>query len=236
MQQINLDVELREGKTGRGKLSALRDDKKIPAVIYGGKKPPLSVSVPEKELLRAAKQGGSNAILRLKHAQGEDTVILKEMSRHVVTQAPLHVDFQRVDLKQKLDVKVPLKVVGEAPGVKLDGGILEHILRELEIRCAAGNIPHEIAVDVSKLGLGKAIHVKELALPEGVELLQDPEQIVVNVVAPAAEEAPAAAAATPAAGAAEPEVIAKGKKPEEGEAAAAAPAKGEKAEKKEEKK
>ncbi|MBI4051657.1 MAG: 50S ribosomal protein L25 [Elusimicrobia bacterium] len=213
MEQIILTVDLREKKTTKGKTKALRQSRKVPAVIYGGKKSPLSVVVTEEDLLRTVRLAGANAILTLKHPEGSDTVILKQMQRHVVTDRPIHIDFQRISMKEKIEVKVPLKIVGEAPGVKLHGGILEHILRELKIRCLPTQIPHDIEVDVTGLEIGHGVAVKDLKIPQDLEVLEDLNHIIVNVVVPTEEEAPvpevAAVAST------EPEVISKGKKEEE---------------------
>ena len=233
MKEIELKVELRQnGKGTKKELSTLRTARMIPAVVYGGDKPPVSVVVSEKDLTKATKTGGANAILHLKHSKGEDTVILKTLQHHAVSLAPIHADFQRISLREKIEVKVPIHVVGEAPGVKLHGGILEHVLRELRVRALPTAIPQKIDVDVSNLQLNENVLVKDVIVAKDLEVLDAPDHIVINVVQPTAEVvAPTPEAA--AAAAAEPEVIAKGKKEEEGaegaekgKAAAAAPAKG----------
>ena len=215
MEELLLKADVRAGKSRKSELSALRKDRRIPAVVYGGDKPPMPVIVAEKELLRITKTGGANAIIHLQHPSGEDTVILKFLKRHVVTHQPIHADFQRISLKKKIEVKVPLRVFGEAPGVKLHGGVLEHILREVKVRTLPTQIPHHIDLDVGQLDINQSIWVKDLRVPEGVEILDAPDHIVVNIVQPT-EEAAAPAAAEGAAAGTEPEVIAKGKK-EEGE-------------------
>lgn len=220
MEENILQVEMRKAAGGKGPLSASRADSKIPAVIYGGEKEPVTIFVAEKDLTRVRGQGKTNAILTLKHAKGTDTVILKEVQRHPVSRAFLHADFQRISLKKEIEVKVLVKPVGEAPGVKLHGGILEYILREVEVKCLPTAIPEFIAVDVSKADIGHALHVRDLPAIAGVVVLTNPEQVLITVVAPKVEEAPAVEAVAGATGA-EPEVIAKGKK-EEGEAGAAA--------------
>lgn len=237
MQEINVAAEPRGDKNTRNQLSALRKAKKIPAVVYGGKDKPVSVSVGEKELMEALKKAGSNAIIHLKHAKGTDTVILKELQRDVVNGQPVHADFKRIDLKEKIDIQVPLHTVGEAPGVKLNGGLLEHVLRQVEIRCLPTAIPKRIDIDVSAMNVNDAILVRDIKLPEGVEMRTKGEQVAVHVVIVKVEvEAVAAPAEGAAAAGAEPEVVAtKGKKDEEGnvvpsdkKAGAAAPAAGDK--------
>jgi len=224
MQEIVFQVEVRKEATGgKGKLSGQRAEHKIPAVIYGGDKPSMPILVAEKDLSKVKGAGKSNAIVTLKHDKGADTVILKEVQRHPVSRAFLHADFQRISLKQEIEVKVPVKTVGEAPGVKLHGGILEHVTRDIEIKCLPTAIPQALTVDISKLDVGHALHVKDITAIPGVTILTNPEQILMTVVV-TKEEAPTAAEAEAAAIAAQPEVIAKGKPKEEGEAGAAAPA------------
>lgn len=235
MEEIKLKAELRSKVGGKGGLSSARKERKIPGVVYGGEKPPVTVTVPEKEILRVLKSG-SNVIVRMEYPQGADTVILKALQRHVVTEALTHVDFQRISLTEKIEVRVHIKLVGEAPGVKLHGGIIEHSARELKIRCLPTAIPKEIPVDISALDIGSSLHVKDITVPEGVEILDDGSHMIASVITPKEEAAPVAAAEG-AAGAAEPEVIAKGKKEEEGAVAEkagekpAAPEKGKEASK-----
>ena len=215
MQEIKLQAEIRSGGCTKKELSDLRAGSRVPGVLYGGSGASVVVVVSEKELLEALRKGGANTILRLTHAKGEDTVIVKELQRHVVTNRPIHADFQRISLKEKIEVKVPIHLVGEAPGVKLQGGVLQQPLHELRVRCLPNAIPQRIEVEVGALDVGQHISISGLKVPEGVEVHGDPAQIVVSVVHVAVEAAPAAeAAATPGAG--EPEVIAKGKKDEEG--------------------
>lgn len=226
MEQLVLQVEIRKQGT-KGELNAMRADKKIPAVIYGGDKPPMPVLVAAKEFTRIQTAHRANAILTLKHPEGSDTVIMKAFQRHPVGHHFTHVDFQRISLKKEIEVRVPIRTLGEPPGVKASGGLLEHILREVEVKCLPTAIPEAIELDVSKLDIGDTLHVRDIKPIPGVNILTDPEAVLVSVLAPKAEEV--APAAVPAEGAAEPEVIAKGKKEEEGAAAEAG--KGEKVEK-----
>lgn len=219
MEEIKLKAEVRSEKSTKKELSELRQKRRVPGVIYGGNGTAVSVTVGEKELLGAMKTGGANAVIHLEHPKGKDTVMVKALQRHVVTSEPIHVDFQRIDLKKKVEVKVPLHLIGEAPGVKLQGGVLDHTLRELAIRALPGKIPQSIDVEVGALNVGDSIHVKDLRVPADVEVVENADRLVAHVVHVTVEEAPAAAAPAEGAAAAEPEVIAKGKKEEEGEAA-----------------
>src|SRR5438046_8096870 len=118
MEEIKLAVEKKEAKGTKKVLSTLRAESKIPGVIYGGDKPPVEVALGEKELLAARKKGGVNAILHLRLGDADETVIVKALPRHPVTDRPVHADFQRISLTKKIDAKVPLQIKGEAPGVK----------------------------------------------------------------------------------------------------------------------
>ena len=229
MEDIKVTVQIREGKGSKKELSALRAQSRIPGVIYGGDKPPLRVIILEKDLLDARKRGGVNAVLRLALGETVETVIVKDLQRHPLTERLVHADFQRISLTRKIEAKVPLRIVGEAPGVKNSGGILQYELRELSVRALPKDIPQSLDVDVSRLDIGNHILVRELPVPAGVEVLDPAEHIVVHVTTvKVVEEAPAAVPAEAAP--AEPEVAStKGKKDEEGKlvketAKAAAPA------------
>ena len=221
---ITLQAEKRTPDT-KGAIKTMRRQGRVPAVAYGAHESPLAVSVDEKSLQSVLhSERGRNALMTLKVADETYPVLIKEIQRDAITRAILHVDFHRISLKQKIEASVPVHVKGEAPGVKLSGGVLEHIIRDIRVRCLPADIPPSLDVDVSTLQIGQSIRVKELAAPAAVEVLLDPESMIVNVVAPTVLEEPtvAAAAETPST---EPEVIKKGKV-EEGEEGAAAPAPG----------
>jgi len=242
MQKLELDVKPRDlgQKEAKRNLNQLRQEGWVPGVIYGHGDP-VSVSLEAKTFYKAIHtKSGRNALFTLTLG-GESTLgIIKEIQRHVLTHKPIHVDFQRISVTEKLEISIPTLIVGEAPGVKTSGGILEHMQRDIRVRCLPDDIPASIDVDVSHLELGHGIKVEDLKPPKGVEFITPGDHIIVNIVAVKFEEV-----ATPAAGAvgseaaAQPEVITKGKKDEEGAVAAAiapvapaAPAKGEKEKKK----
>ena len=219
--EITIVVDVRAAKGTKKELSTLRAASRIPAVIYGGENGPVNIALSEREFMDARKKGGVNAILRLKHPKGEETVMVKELQRHPVTDRPVHADFQRISLTKKIDARVPLIVIGVATGVKDFGGMLAIDLRELRIKALPTAIPQKIEVDVTKLGLHEALHVSDLALPEGVEVVDDAKAVVVHVtiakVEVVAEPVPGAVAAEGAVAAAEPESAStKGKKDEDG--------------------
>jgi len=230
MKDIVLEAEKRETST-RGAINLLRASGKVPAITYGDNEAPVALTLDEKSLQAAIhSERGRNALITLKIGATSHAVLVKEIQRHPISRAIRHVDLYRVSLKKPIEALVPIHVKGEAPGVKLGGGILEHVLREVRVKCLPAEIPASIDVDVSNLQVNQGIKVKDLTIPAGVEVLTEKEGIIVNIVAPTIleEVAPAAGAAVAGATGAEPEVIKKGK-PEEGAAAdAKAPAAGDK--------
>jgi large subunit ribosomal protein L25 len=235
-EKLSVEAQMRED-FGKNVARRLRRDGRIPAVVYGGKEPSLPVAVDPKSILAILHSGaGHNAIFELT-VQGKpaERVMLRDWQLEPVYGALLHVDMVRVAMDARLKVKIPIHVSGEPEGVKLQGGIFEFVLREVEVECLADAIPDFVTIDVSTLTIGKNIRVSDLPVAAQVKVLTDPGRVVAHVVAPKAEEeAPAAEAAAEAAPA-EPEVIRKGKaEAEEGEEAEAAPPE-EKKEKKEKK-
>jgi large subunit ribosomal protein L25 len=137
--------------------------------------------------------------------------MIREMQRDPLSRKPFHVDFLRVLMDVRVRVHVPIEVVGVARGVKTEGGILDLVTREIEIECLPGNIPGHLPVDVTDLGIGDAVRVSGLPVPEGVSVIDNPEKVVVHVAHPTREEEPAAVAAEALAEPTEPEVLKKGK-------------------------
>jgi large subunit ribosomal protein L25 len=237
MKTIELNVE-RRTETGKGPARRSRANGKIPAVVYGAGKPTVSVHLDRRALTDAFREGaGENAIFLLKLAGSDQSrhAMIRELSRDPVSREPLHIDFVRVQMDAKIRVKVPIEVTGIATGVKNDGGILDFVTREIEIECLPGNIPENLPIDVSALAIGDALRVSAMQAPEGVEIVEDPERVLVHVAHPTKEAEPVAAAAEAAAEPTEPEVLKKGKVATE-EEGAAEPEKAEKKEKKEKEK
>jgi len=188
-----LVVELRGGR-GKGAARKLRQAGRIPGVLYGRGHPSLAVSLDPLGLERALQRSdaGVNTLFDLRveggAGPGAKVVLVKELQREPVGGRMLHADLYEVDLSQTVQVEVPIHVVGVPRGVSLDGGILDHALRELAVECLPRAIPDEIQVDVSDLGIGDSLHVRDLRLPEGVTLRDDLDLSVVSVVAPRKEE------------------------------------------------
>jgi large subunit ribosomal protein L25 len=211
---------------------------KIPAVLYGAGKESRSVSVDPRQVSRILhSQSGHNTIFDLT-LDGERTkAMIVDWQYEPIKGALLHIDLKRIAMHEKLHVKVPIVLKGEAAGVKQQGGILEQIAREVEVECLPENIPASIEADVSHLVFGKVMRVGDLKHIDKVKFLSDPNQPVAHIISVKEEVAPTpeAVAAEAAAAPAEPEVIKKGKQEVEEEGAEAAPEKPEKAEKAEKK-
>jgi large subunit ribosomal protein L25 len=208
---------------------------KIPAILYGAGKDSLSVTLDPRHVSRILNsQSGHNTIFDLALDGGERTkAMIVDWQFEPIKGALMHIDLKRIAMDQKLRVAVPIILKGEAAGVKQQGGILEQILREVEIECLPGDIPAAIEADVSELVFGKVLRVSELAHTDKLKFLTDENQTVAHITTVKEEEAPAAeavaeAGATPA----EPEVIKKGKQEAGEEGAEGAADKGEKKEKK----
>lgn len=175
------------------------------------------MSLNAKEFLRAIRAHGANLVMKLQVAGQSETVLVKEIQRHPLTHEPAHIDFLRISLKEEVEVTVPVKVVGIAPGVEVSGGILEQLRHEVSVRCLPTAIPEHLEIDVSSLEILQSVKAQDLKMPEGVDLIIEPDAIIAHVVAPTKIEEPEVPAEGVVEETAEPEVIAKGKKPAEGE-------------------
>jgi len=211
---------------------------KIPAVLYGAGKNAATVAVDPRQVQRILhSKTGYNTIFDLTLDGGERTkAMIVDWQYEPIKGSLLNIDLKRIAMDQRLKVEVPIILKGEAAGVKQEGGILEQILREVEVECLPGDIPDSVEVDVTDLTFGKVIRVSDLPHSEKLKFLTDENQPVAHIISIKEEvvATPEAAAAEAAASPAEPEVIKKGKQEAEGEEAAEAPA--EKAEKKEKEK
>ena len=222
MAEIVVNAKSRDER-GKNAARRLRRAGLIPGVVYGGKGDTVAVAVDPKTLQKVLRsEAGRNAILKVDIAgKGASNAILKSWQVDPIKENFLHADFYRIAMDVAIRVTVPVAVKGEARGVKVDGGILELVLREIEVECLPGDIPERIEVDVADLGINDAVRISDLPATAKVKVLQAQEQVVVHVVSVKEEEAPAAAAAPVAEGeaaaatGAEPEVIKKGKKEEE---------------------
>jgi large subunit ribosomal protein L25 len=211
-----LDAVHREA-FGRNESGRLRRQGRIPAVIYGGPAGPVeTLAVDPKALMQILhSDSGVNTLIALKiEGGGEQQVLVKEYQLDPVGHSLLHADFYRVAMDKVLRVTVPVRLTGEAKGIKAQGGILDFVHRELVIECLPGNIPEHIAVDVTELMLHQGVRVRDLQTGGTWKAVSEPDLLIVHVVSPRAEAeaVPAEEAAAVVPGApAEPEVIKKGK-------------------------
>jgi large subunit ribosomal protein L25 len=211
MERITLSAQKREA-TGKGVARSLRRAGEIPAVLYrAGGSTPLKINA--KELSRFIRTtAGEQVMVNLSFADGENRVALvKDYQVDPINGELLHTDFFEVSLTDEIRVTVHITTVGEPIGVKRDGGLLQHGIRELEIECLPDKIPGHITVDVKHLERGKSVHVSDLSLGEGITILTEPGKLIATVTAPVVE---AVAAPAEAEAPAEPEVVKKGKKEE----------------------
>ena len=215
MAEVTLEVSRREN-TGKEVAKKLRRDGKVPAVVYGGHKEPVAITVDRKavsELVQKSEHGVRSVfLLKMAGTDQQRHAMIKEITIDPISRRMRHIDFVRVVMDELIKVTVPVHINGIAIGVK-EGGLLDFQVREIHIECLPTAIPDSIEVDVTPLGAHEYYRVKDLKLPEGARGLDDPERVVVGVTIARAEvsEVPAAEAVAVA----EPEVIKKGGKPED---------------------
>jgi large subunit ribosomal protein L25 len=237
METFTVEGKVREGR-GKGPARQIRLTGMVPAILYGGKKDSISLTVNAKQVAKILRsETGHNTIFTVQVAEGAaERAMLKDWQVDPVSGKLLHVDLFRIAMDVRMRVKVPVHTFGEPQGVKMQGGVFETVTREVEIECLPGDIPEEFKVDVSDMLIGKQLRAADLPFdPNKIKLITDPVRVIAHVVVLKKEEEPVAEAAVATETApAEPEVIKKGKKETEegeGEGAAEAP-KAEKSEKK----
>lgn len=213
MAEVTLEVSRREG-TGKELAKKLRRDGKVPAVVYGGHKESVAITVDRKavsELVQKSEHGvRSIFLLKMAGSDQKRHAMIKEITINPISRQMQHIDFVRVVMDEKLKVTVPVHVIGTAIGVK-EGGLLDWQVRELHLECLPTAIPDSIDVDVTSLNHHEYIRVKDLQLADGVKVLDDADRVIVGVTHARAEVADAVAEAAVA----EPEVLKKGKPEDE---------------------
>lgn len=216
MASAQLSATLRDG-TGKGSARTLRAQGRIPAVIYGHGRDPQSLAIDTREIEKLLSRiSAESTVIELSLDGKSARTLIREIQRHPFKRQILHVDFQELVAGEKVTVRLPIVLSGIPDGVRQDGGILDQTMRELEVEVDPANIPNHVEIEVTSLKIGDSIHVRDIPLPEGVEIVGDEDasvcvvsapRAVVETVAPVEEEAVAA----------EPEVIGKAKKEEEEE-------------------
>ena len=220
MAEVTLEVARRE-QSGKGVARKLRQDGKIPAVVYGGHRESVAISVDRKavsELIQKSQHGvRSIFLLKMSGTDQQRHAMIKDIQMDPISRRMTHIDFVRVVMDEVVRVTIPVHHTGTAIGVK-EGGLLDFQVRDLHVECLPAAIPDTINVDISNLGVHQYVRIADIKLPEGVKVLDDPDRVVVGVTVARAEVTETAAVAgEEAAAPAEPEVISKGKKPAEGE-------------------
>ena len=187
-EQVSLNAENREIE-GKSSSRLLRRSGSVPAIIYGGSKEPLRISILEKDISKASSVPGfTTQILSISVAGKEENVIIKEIQRHPATERVLHADLMRVNPDTKISISVPIRFINEEScvGVKMHGGVVSHLINDIDISCLASNLPEYLEIDVEEMDIGDSVFLSALKLPEGVEipvlaLGEDRDQAVVSV-------------------------------------------------------
>ena len=201
---------------GKGAARKLRASLRIPGVVYGHHREatPLAIDARELEKLLGSIAPGTT-VVELSLGGRTTKTLIREIQRHAFKRQVLHIDFQELVAGEKITVNVPIHLIGTAAGVK-DGGTVEEVMREVSVEVDPVNIPSHFEIDISALGINDSVHVSDIKVPEGVELLEDLEATVAVVAPPRVEEEPPAPVEGAVEAAAEPELIRKPKDEEEG--------------------
>ena len=217
-KEYKVQAKVRDGR-GKNDARRTRRDGMVPITVYGGGAETVAAVAPLRDLAAILRSGGGrNTIFTIDvEGVGESEVMFHDRQIDPVKGRLIHADLTRLVKGQKIEVTVPLHLTGEPIGVKEKQGVLEQIIREIEIRCQPREIPDSLDVDVSNLDVHGVLHVSDIPVSEAIEILTDPEQVIatVGIVKEEVEAAPVTEGEEPA----EPEVIGKGKKEEEGEEA-----------------
>lgn len=219
MSEMTIEVQERAG-LGKGANRKLRAAGKIPAVVYGGGKNPVSIEVDRRELrdlLRNSSSENAVFLLKLGNTGKSRHTMIRDLQFDPVSREIMHVDFQRVNMSETVRIAVAVELVGTPTGVKNEGGVLDFITREVEIECLPSDIPPQLRVDVSGLAIGQHVKVSDLELPSAVTMLEDEDRVIASVGHPRVIEVEATEEELLEAEMLEPEVIGRGKEEEEGE-------------------
>ncbi|MEE9215018.1 MAG: 50S ribosomal protein L25 [Thermodesulfobacteriota bacterium] len=191
MAQSTLVVTKRV-RLGKGGSKKVREEGKIPAILYGKGSEPIPLIIDPSELKTALDtDAGINTLLELKiEEEGSETTkltFLRDVQYNHITSMPVHFDFQELRMDKRIRVKVPVRITGRSKGVK-EGGLLEEIIRDIEVECLPGDIPNSFDLDVTELDLNHSLHVSDIEVDEKVDILNDPKSPIVSVIIPKAVE------------------------------------------------
>lgn len=191
-----LQADIRDDQ-GKGASRRLRRAGRVPAVVYGGGRPARAVALDQNAVKKALDQEAFySSVIQIRVGERQQPVILKDVQRHPAKGFALHLDFQRIVADEKIRMSVPVHLKGEkeAPGVRTGGGLVSHLMNEVEVSCLPGNLPEFLELDISALEVDDSLHLSDIPLPEGVEIIQlqygeDHDQPVVAIVRPRKEKA-----------------------------------------------
>lgn len=191
MEQVVLEANKRL-KVGKGEAKRLRLKGLVPAILYGKELKPLPLILSSKKVSQILNKMGHNAIISLQVRENDEkiqdyTVMIKEIQRDAIKDRLLHIDLQQISLQETLISTVPLVLVGECKGIK-ERGIVEQVLREIEIESLPTDIPDQFEIDISNLGIGDNLHIKDLVVSSKIKILTPEDEVIVTVLAPAKEE------------------------------------------------
>src|SRR5437867_4448537 len=193
-KQTELIVEVQPRQDiGKNESRRLRAAGRVPGVVYGGDRPVVPIVVEQRRVLEILRsESGENTLftLQLEGTDSRRIVMIRDYQRDPVKGKLLHVDFVRVDLTKEIEVKVPVHVSGIPAGVKTEGGILEHVVREVLVSCLPADIPGSLTIEASEVHVGQHLSVRDILVPEKVKILDDPDQTVLVVAMPKVEAAP----------------------------------------------
>ncbi len=182
MSELTITVQNRE-TTGKSKNRQLRAQGNVPAVVYGDGLSPSNIQVATRDIEKLLREAGDNAVFLLE-LEGTDQrrhAMIKDYDLDLISGAFLHIDFQRVNMEQVIRIQVPVELVGEPIGVRMEGGMVDFINREVEVECLPANIPSTLRADIEELHIGQHVEAKDLELGEGVSLVDDPERVIASI-------------------------------------------------------
>jgi large subunit ribosomal protein L25 len=200
-------------ETGKGAARSLRRSGQVPAIIYGHSREPQNLAIGARELEKLLEHVTESTVIELSLGTATSRTLIREIQRHPFRKQILHVDFQELVAGEKIHVRVPLVFTGIAEGVRVGGGIMETMVRDIEVEVDPASMPDHINVDVSNLTIGHSLHLADIVLPAGVVALGDEEMSIVAIAAPKASDTPLSVEAIAAP--AEPELIRKTKEDDE---------------------
>ena len=190
MDLIKLNAKLRE-TSGKGAARKLRQNKEIPAIVYGAKNNPVMMSIDGSDFVKIIRENGSTGLffnLNIDGKAGKDKIVmLKEMQMDTFSTYYLHLDFHEIDMDTKVTISIPVETIGSSEGVEA-GGVIQIIRRELDIVCKPADTPDTIQIDITDLNIGDSLHVEDLDLGENIEIPHEVDFTIITISAPTAEE------------------------------------------------